>query len=42
MFTVGNEQLGIRITKGEYDRHGSWHPRWPVILILFRNKRIYL
>lgn len=39
MRTLGNETLGLRMTRGKLDRRGRWHPDWPCIFVLWRGRR---
>ncbi len=38
--TIGNERLGLRITKGRLTKKGKWHERQPNVFLLWKGKRI--
>jgi len=40
MRTIGNESLGLRMTRGKLDRSGVFHDDWPDIFGLWRNRRM--
>ena len=40
MLTIGSERAGLRITRGNLDRRGRWHPWRPDVFLLWRGRRV--
>ncbi len=38
--TIGNERLGLRITKGRLSRKGKWHEWQPCVFLLYKGRRV--